>query len=106
MAAESPKRRTSPSSDEFPPTKRPRTDSSSIPNPVKLSATIGDTVPVPEVPNEYNVHREGLQRSIALALDHVGFDTASEEAMESFTTMTETCQCSALVLAALDHEVV
>lgn len=101
MAAESPKKRASPLPDDVPPAKRLRTGSFSTPQLVNLSATVGDTVPVPEVPNEYNVHREGLERSIALALDHVGFDAASEEAMESFITMTETCQCSLLVLAAL-----
>ncbi|KAF3760990.1 hypothetical protein M406DRAFT_222050, partial [Cryphonectria parasitica EP155] len=41
-------------------------------------------------PNEYHVNRTALQRSIALALEHVGFDTATEEALESFTLMTET----------------
>lgn len=92
MAAESPKKRASLSSDETPPAKRIRTDSLNASQTIHLSATVGDTVPVPEVPNEYNVHREGLQRSIALALDHVGFEAASEEAMESFTAMTETCQ--------------
>ncbi|PSR89010.1 Bromodomain associated-domain-containing protein [Coniella lustricola] len=50
----------------------------------------GETYPVPEVANEYHVNRTGLQRSIALALEHVGFDCASQEAIESFTVMTET----------------
>lgn len=92
MAAESPKKRASPSPDDLPPAKRLRTDSLSAPQSVNLSATVGDTVPVSGAPNEYNVHREGLQRSVALALDHVGFEAASEEAMESFIAMTETCQ--------------
>lgn len=103
MAAESPKKRASLPPDEIPHAKRMRTDSLDASQPVNLSATVGDTVPVPEVPNEYNVHREGLQRSIALALDHVGFEAASEEAMESFTAMTETCQCDVSVLEALER---
>jgi hypothetical protein len=43
-------------------------------------------------PNFNEQHRMQLRRSITLALDHVGFDSASEEALESFTHMTETCQ--------------
>ncbi|KAK1762595.1 WD40 repeat-like protein [Phialemonium atrogriseum] len=40
------------------------------------------------------VAKKGLRRSIALVLDRVGFDSASEEAMESFTTMVETYMSS------------
>lgn len=55
-------------------------------------------VPVDEPHNQYHVNRAALQRSIGLALQHVGFDSASEEAMESFTLMTETCQSAKLTL--------
>lgn len=48
--------------------------------------------------SEANFAREGLQRSIALALQHVGFDSASQEALESLTSTTETCRCQAAVL--------
>lgn len=41
--------------------------------------------------NEANFAREGLQRSIVLALQHVGFESASQEALESLTSTTETC---------------
>ncbi|KAK6070295.1 bromodomain associated protein [Seiridium cupressi] len=41
-------------------------------------------------PSEASFAREGLQRSIALALQHVGFDSASQEALESLTSTTET----------------
>ncbi|KAH7030697.1 uncharacterized protein B0I36DRAFT_242924 [Microdochium trichocladiopsis] len=34
--------------------------------------------------------RDGLRRSIALALEHVGFDAATPESLESFTEATET----------------
>jgi hypothetical protein len=36
--------------------------------------------------------RDGLRRSIVLALQHVGFDSASEEALDGFTSATETCR--------------
>lgn len=36
--------------------------------------------------------RELLERSIALALQHVGFQAASKEAMESFCAQVDTCQ--------------
>jgi transcription initiation factor TFIID subunit 8 len=36
--------------------------------------------------------RRFLQRSLALALEHVGFDGASAEALESFTLDVEACQ--------------
>ncbi|KAJ2986795.1 hypothetical protein NUW58_g4860 [Xylaria curta] len=41
-------------------------------------------------PTEDSLGRDGLRRSIALALSHVGFDSATEEALESFTEMVET----------------
>lgn len=68
------------------PQKRQRTETPSITNPLETPGTF----PVDEPANEYHVNRRTLQRSIALALEHVGFDGASEEAMESFTLMTET----------------
>jgi hypothetical protein len=43
------------------------------------------------------VARRGLRRSIALVLDKVGFDAASEEAMESFSNMVETCMTARVV---------
>jgi transcription initiation factor TFIID subunit 8 len=42
--------------------------------------------------SEANFAHDGLQRSIVLALQHVGFDSASPEALESLTTATETCE--------------
>jgi hypothetical protein len=35
--------------------------------------------------------RLGLQRSLCLAMSHVGFDSASPEALDCFTIMVETC---------------
>lgn len=44
-----------------------------------------------KVPTVTALARTGLHRSIALTLEKVGFDSASEEAMESFTNIIETC---------------
>lgn len=96
---EASRKRASPFEDG-PSPKRQRQDSTTLaepkpkPNPNRplKSLVDGETFAVPEVPNEYHVNRTGLQRSIALALEHVGFDCATEEAIESFTVMTETCQ--------------
>jgi hypothetical protein len=44
------------------------------------------------VPNPHYQARTGLQRSIAMVLNHDGFEGASPEAMESFTGMVETCE--------------
>lgn len=44
------------------------------------------------VPNPHYQARTGLQRSIAMVLNHDGFQGASPEAMESFTGMVETCE--------------
>ncbi|KAJ8132817.1 hypothetical protein O1611_g810 [Lasiodiplodia mahajangana] len=41
-------------------------------------------------PTAENTARGGLRRSITLALNHVGFDSATEEALEGFTEMVET----------------
>lgn len=39
-----------------------------------------------------------LLRSLALALEHVGFDGASSEALESFSNEVESCQYYTLLL--------
>ncbi|KIH90455.1 hypothetical protein SPBR_01125 [Sporothrix brasiliensis 5110] len=36
--------------------------------------------------------RQGLRRALVLALDHVGFSSASNEALESFLLITESCK--------------
>ncbi|KAK8044562.1 hypothetical protein PG993_004586 [Apiospora rasikravindrae] len=43
-----------------------------------------------ERPNADSMGRDGLRRSIALALEHVGFDAATPEALESFANNAET----------------
>jgi hypothetical protein len=42
--------------------------------------------------------RKGVRRGIALALNQVGFDGASEESLESFATMVDTCTPCRLVI--------
>jgi hypothetical protein len=42
-------------------------------------------------PTAENLGRDGLRRSITLALKHVGFDSAMEDALEGFTETVETC---------------
>jgi transcription initiation factor TFIID subunit 8 len=41
-------------------------------------------------PTYHSLSRQGIQRSIAMVLKHDGFDSATPEAMESFTAMVET----------------
>lgn len=36
--------------------------------------------------------KSGLKRSIAIVLQHVGFDSATPEAMESYVTTVEACK--------------
>ncbi|KAJ3570416.1 hypothetical protein NPX13_g5739 [Xylaria arbuscula] len=63
----------------------------------KPDATPSAAVPATSKPYEVVRHptvesmgRDGLRRSITLALKHVGFESAKEEALESFTEMVET----------------
>lgn len=44
-------------------------------------------------PTAEDVGRDGLRRSIGLALQHVGFDAATNEALEGFTETVDTCTC-------------
>lgn len=51
-------------------------------------------------PTVHHFARSGIQRSIALVLSHDGFQSASPEALESFTELVE--QCRALLPYATD----
>ncbi|KAJ0107444.1 hypothetical protein J7T55_009409 [Diaporthe amygdali] len=89
MSSEAPKKRASSSSDDTPgPAKRQRTQSSSTASSAESSVVLPTRIDGP--PNFNEQHRMELRRAITLALGHVGFDSASEEALESFTHMTET----------------
>ncbi|KAI1185116.1 hypothetical protein F5B17DRAFT_409246 [Nemania serpens] len=73
--------------------KRQRT-STLEPNPGTAGSPSDSTAVVPyeatRHPTAENMARDGLRRSITLALNHVGFDSATEEALEGFTETVET----------------
>lgn len=87
--AESPRKRASSSSNELPANKRPRTLSFRSSHTAEADATAHKA---PKVPTTAEMARSGLRRSITLALEQVGFESASEEAMESFSSIVETCK--------------
>lgn len=99
MSSDSLQKRASPFADDISqPSKRRRTTSSVTAEPVQFIEAFEDTI-TPDhpgkkdgAPNFNTQSRMGLRRGIMLALDHVGFDSASEEALESYTQMTEICQ--------------
>ncbi|KAF6516918.1 hypothetical protein HZS61_004121 [Fusarium oxysporum f. sp. conglutinans] len=83
-----PKRSLSPADEQQPNPKRPRfEDLESVTMQIEdeESRSIESSVP-----NPHYQARTGLQRSIAMVLNHDGFQGASPEAMESFTGMVET----------------
>lgn len=89
--AENPRKRAASSTNELPTTKRPRTLSLHSSHTTRADGT----TPKPgRAPSTAEMARAGLRRSITLVLKHVnaGFDSASEEAMESFTSIVETCK--------------
>lgn len=70
--------------------KRQRTSSAGTET--QLSSTAVESTPsVVNKPTCEDLGRDGLTRSIALTLQHVGFDAASKEALMSFTETVETC---------------
>jgi len=87
-------KRTSPAdeSEESPIRKRQRTSSSQTIWKSPPPAPDVAARPAEVVPSIDEQARGGLQRSIALALQHVGFQGASKEALNSLTSMTETCK--------------
>lgn len=89
--AEKPRKRAGSSANELPISKRQRTlslHSSYTAGGDGASSTTARALTTAEMA------RAGLRRSITLVLKHVnaGFDSASEEAMESFTSIVETCK--------------
>lgn len=79
------------------PSKKPRLTSavsSSAASTTNTASAATTEAPLYEVvnrPTAQDVGRDGLRRSIAIALEHVGFDAATPEALESFTEAAETC---------------
>ena len=86
----------------------PSDESESQPDPKRVRVDNVETTPVEVIeelikeeeaqaiksllPTQHSSARAGLQRSIAMVLKHDGFDSASPEAMESFTELVETCK--------------
>jgi hypothetical protein len=50
-------------------------------------------------PTVHHFARSGIQRSIALVLAHDGFQSATPEALESFTGLVEQCTSPSLSIA-------
>lgn len=48
---------------------------------------------------QHNHARQGIQKSIAIVMDHDGFSSASPSAVECFTELVETCSCCWIKLA-------
>lgn len=107
-AMASPKRSLSPQDGEQSQSKRARIDSSDdIEMKLDESADPGDTGAserpsqssdqldfspfISTVPSLHGQARQGIQRSVAMVLEHDGFDSATPEAMESFTHLVESC---------------
>lgn len=55
-------------------------------------------------PTAEDVGRDGLRRSIALTLQHVGFDSATNEALEGFTETVDTCECASSLIVPGKHK--
>lgn len=87
--AEHPRKHTASPTDDLRVAKRTRT--SSFLSPPTAGTDPADYKAV-KYPTSAELARAGLRRSITLALDQVGFDSASEEAMESFSSIVETCK--------------
>jgi hypothetical protein len=84
-----PRKRASSSNSELPVNKRPRTLSFRSSHATEADGTAQKAA---KVPTTAELARAGLRRSITLALEQVGFQSASEEAMESFSSIVETCK--------------
>ncbi|KAK3954424.1 WD40-repeat-containing domain protein [Pseudoneurospora amorphoporcata] len=67
--------------------KRPKTNTSS--RTILAVEAIGKSPNASTAPSPDELAKNGLRRTIALALETVGFDGATPEALESFTIMTE-----------------
>lgn len=80
------------------PSKKPRlasgvsSSTASTTNTASAATTEAPLYEVVNRPTAQDVGRDGLRRSIAIALEHVGFDAATPEALESFTEAAETCR--------------
>ena len=88
MPGDSLKRPSPESGDNAPPAKRSRNAS------FNSTFSVGGDRPIPnltqiELPSAHYQSKVGLERSIGLALQHVGFGAAHPDALESFTLAVE-----------------
>ena len=60
--------------------------------PVLIAQKLGQSPAASTQPTSDELAKTALRRSIALALQRVGFDSATPDAMESFVLMAETCR--------------
>jgi hypothetical protein len=62
-----------------------------VPNAFDVSE-LGAAIEEVQKPSAGDTARDGLRRSVVLVLQQVGFDSASQEALESLTSTVETCE--------------
>ena len=90
------RKRASPAPNELPASKRQRTLSLRSSHTAEADHVAESKA---QTPTTAELARAGIRRGISLVLGHDGFESASEEAMESFTSVVETCK--ALFIALL-----
>src|SRR3569833_639951 len=106
MEALSRKRISPPDEDDARTSKRLRTGSSLLGGPVVDGGLteIQDAAPgESHIPTIDEQARGELRRSIVLALQHVGFESASCDTLESFTMLVESCESIRLASPLLRH---
>jgi len=88
MAAD-PRKRSAEPNDDQPPAKRKR----EMPSSVILAIGPPEESPCSiDLATSEELARKAMRRSLSLALQKVGFDSATPDAMESFVSMTEICK--------------
>ncbi|KAB5539268.1 WD40-repeat-containing domain protein [Coniochaeta sp. 2T2.1] len=85
--AEDSRKRASPATNELPASKRQRTLSLRSSHTAEADHIAEARA---QIPTTSELARAGIRRGISLVLGHDGFESASEEAMESFTSIVET----------------
>jgi transcription initiation factor TFIID subunit 8 len=92
MEETSRKRSSDDTDDQVDRVKRQRTETIEAETDRTLIATQKPVYDAVNRPTSEDLGRDGLRRSIALVLQHVGFDSATHEALESFTEAVDTCE--------------
>lgn len=110
-SSKSPKRSLSPQEGEQPQLKRARTESSEdvemrldapgSEHEAQSSDQLDFSSFISTMPSLHDQARQSMQRSIAMVLNHDGFDSATPEAMESFTQLVESCTLTSRMTTVL-----